>query len=274
MAGHNCHNCMYSVCDPELWDRQMWVGEPILARCANHPQWPGQLHDVPGVPCPNYRPKPVLPGGDDVRLIPLGDGFYAYVDAPDYEWLSRYTWHMENGYPSRREKGKRIYMHRQIMQAPRNMVVDHIDGNRTNASRFNLRVCTPGENHRNQRKQAGSRSRFKGVFYDKRLGKWFARCGVRGQVYWLGYFDEEIEAARAYDRKALEVFGEFAHLNFPEARPPRHRPGDALSRPNTQGLGPCNGGYGRAAAHHQERSETNRDTGNTRGNPMGTLIGE
>ena len=106
-------------------------------------RWPGQLHDVPGVPCRNYRPKPVLPQGDGVRLIPLGDGFYAYVDAADYEWLSRYTWHLHNGYAARREKGRRIFMHREIMQPPKGMVVDHIDGNRINNCRFNLRVCTP-----------------------------------------------------------------------------------------------------------------------------------
>ena len=85
MAGRYCDNCVYSLCDPEPWHRWLWMGEPIVPRCANHPQWPGQLHDVTGVPCWNYRPKPVLPAGDAVRMIPLGDGFYAYVDVADYE---------------------------------------------------------------------------------------------------------------------------------------------------------------------------------------------
>ena len=58
MAERTCHNCMYSVCDQCAWLRAMWAGEPILPQCANHPQWPGQLHDVPGVPCRNYKPKP------------------------------------------------------------------------------------------------------------------------------------------------------------------------------------------------------------------------
>jgi len=223
MAGQCCDNCMYSVFDPQLWRRSLWMREPIVPRCANHPQWPGQLHDVPGAPCRNYRPKPALPQGDGVRLIPLGDGFYAYVAAADYDWLSRHTWHLHGGYATRSQGDKSILMHREIMQAPEGMVVDHFDGNKTNNCRLNLRVCTPGENRRNQRKRHGSCSKFKGVLYDKRRHKWFARCRVDGQIYWLGYFEDEAEAARAYDRKAVELFGEFARLNFPKEWPPERR---------------------------------------------------
>ncbi len=223
MGGPRCHNCLYSICDPELWLRWLWKGEPIVPRCANHPRWPGRLHDVPGIACRNYRPRPVLPRGDAVRLIPLGDGHYAYVDAADYEELSRYAWHLNGGYAVRHEKGKRIYMHREIMQAPQGMVVDHIDGNRANDCRFNLRVCTRAENQRNQRKRLGSQSQFKGVTYCKQHRKWLARCRGRGRTYRLGYFDNEVDAARAYDRKAVELFGEFARLNCPEEWPPERR---------------------------------------------------
>ncbi len=223
MAGQCCDNCVYSVFDPQVWRRALWTREPILPRCANHPQWPGRLHDVPGVACRNYRPKPVPPHGDDVRLIPLGDGFYAYVDAADYDWLSRYTWHLHGGYAARHEKGKRIFMHREIMQAPEGMVVDHFDTNRVNNCRINLHVCTPADNQRNKRKRRGSRSRFIGVSYDKRSRKWSAKYWFAGKQYWLGSFDDEVEAARAYDRKAVELFGEFARLNFPEEWPPQRR---------------------------------------------------
>jgi hypothetical protein len=223
MAGQCCDNCVYSICDPELVRRWLWMREPIVPRCANHPMWPSQLHDVPGVPCRNYRPKPVLPQGDAVRMIPLGDGFYAYVDAADYDELSRYTWHLNNGYASRREKGRRIYMHTDIMHPPKGKVVDHFDGNKTNNCRLNLRVCTQAENLRNQRKRHGARSRFKGVIYCEEHRKWCARCRFEGRTYTLGYYDDEAEAARAYDRKAAELFGEFARLNFPEEWPPQRR---------------------------------------------------
>jgi hypothetical protein len=181
------------------------------------------LHDVSGIACCNYRPKPVLPKGDTVRLIPLGDGFYAYVDAADYEWLRQYSWRLENGYAARYEKGKRIFMHRQIMEPPKGMVVDHIDGNRANDCRFNLRVCTLAENQHNRRRRRDSRSRFKGVFFSKRRRQWYATCRVARKRQWRGYFDDEIEAARAYDQMAVELFGEFARLNFPEEWPPERR---------------------------------------------------
>jgi hypothetical protein len=143
-------------------------------------------------------------------MIPLGEGFYAYVDAADYEGLTRHVWYLSNGYAVRNENGKRIYMHRQLAEAPADMVVDHMDGNRANNCRFNLRVCTRSENLRNQRKRLGSRSRFKGVLYDKQYRKWFAVCGR----HFRGYFNDEIEAARAYDRMAVQYLDEFARLNF------------------------------------------------------------
>jgi hypothetical protein len=226
MAERTCFNCLYCCCDPCLWLRLLSWGEPILPQCANHPQWPGQLHEVPGVPCRNYRPRPATPRGDGVRMIPLTDGCYAYVDAADYEWLNQWAWHLEDGYALRCDKGKRgkrILMHRQIMQPAKGMVVDHIDGNKANNCRVNLRVCTCSENSRNHRKRSDSFLAYKGVFYDKRRHKWGARCQYRRDRIWLGYFDNEVEAARAYDRKAVELFGEFARLNFPREWPPQRR---------------------------------------------------
>jgi hypothetical protein len=224
MAVQTCHNCMYSCCDPELWLRRSWAGQPLLPRCANHPCWPGQMHDVTGIPCRNYRPKPVLPKGNDVRLIPLGDGCYAYVDAADYEWLNQWTWHQGwSGYAARGDGGKTILMHRQIMQPPEGMLVDHIDGNGGNNCRCNLRICTHQENQRNMRKQKRAVSRFKGAFYDKRYDRWYSRYRYGGKYQFLGYFDTEIEAAQAYDLAAVQWFGEFANLNFPQDWPPQRR---------------------------------------------------
>jgi hypothetical protein len=223
MAERTCFNCMYCICDPCLWRRSVWAGESIVPQCANHPQWPGQLHDVPGIPCRNYRPKLAAPQGDNVRMIATIDGGYAYVDAADYEWLNQWKWHLENGYAARRGRGKRIFMHRLILPPPRGKMTDHSDGNRANNCRCNLRVCDRSENSHNCRKSGGGSSIYKGVSYDRKTHKWCARCFYRGRRIPLGFFESDIEAARAYDRKAVELFGEFARLNFPREWPPERR---------------------------------------------------
>jgi len=223
MSGPCCDNCVYCIADPEDWPRSLYLGESIVPKCANHPQWPGVVHDVPGVPCENYQPRPIPPADASVRLIPLSGGGYAWVDAADYEWLNQYHWRSLNGYPSRREKQREVLMHRQIMQPPADMVVDHIDGNRANACRSNLRICTRHENQFNLRKRRTGHSRFKGVTFHKPMGKWKAQYRFKGRLYHIGYFDDEVEAARAYDYAAVGVFGEFACVNFPREWPPDRR---------------------------------------------------
>jgi hypothetical protein len=156
-------------------------------------------------------------------MIALGDGCYTYVDAADYEWLKRYHWHLNSGYAARYENRKPIFMHREILPPPRGMVVDHIDGNKANNCRCNLRVATREQNSRNQRKHNGSVSVFKCVFYCRKNRKWYVKCQYQGKRHRFGPFDTEVEAALAYDRKAVEWFGEFARLNFPEEWPPERR---------------------------------------------------
>jgi len=222
MAMRTCLNCVYVCCDPNEWLRCHLRGEPLVPQCANHPQWPGELHDVPGVPCRNYQPKPPEPKGD-IRRIPLNDGQFAIVDAADYERLSQHNWRLENGYAVRHENGKRVFMHRDITQAPEGMVVDHINRNKLENCQANLRVCTRQENVRNRGRHAGSSSVFKGVGYRKHNHKWYAEICFQGERIWRGYFNDEAEAARVYDRMAVEFFGPFAYLNFPAEWPPERR---------------------------------------------------
>jgi hypothetical protein len=114
-------------------------------------------------------------------------------------------------------------MHREIMQAPPGKVVDHINGNRLDNRKCNLRLCTRRQNLRNAAKRPGCQSQFKGVSFDRRHNRWFATIWFEGRSISLGSFLDEVEGARAYDRAALELFGEYAWLNFPDDWPPQMR---------------------------------------------------
>ena len=215
-----CANCLYAG--------RMRDGDECVPVCVNTPNAPGEIVRIdPAGTCPNFRRKrepvvhgtPPEPPDDSIRYIPLTRGKYAIVDAADYEWLSQYRWCVLGGgdrpYACRRENGKTIYMHREIMQAPKDMCVDHIEGFTLDNRRASLRTCTHAENMRNRRANFG-RGPYKGVTYLRHCNKYRAGIGVNGKPMHIGYYDDPIEAARAYDRKALELFGEFARLNFPE----------------------------------------------------------
>ncbi len=222
MAQASCHNCIYSCWDPCQAMHSMSLGWAHRPMCANHPDTPGLMRPTPvGKTCRNYRVRPATPEGD-IRRIPFGGGLYAYVDAADYEWLSQYHWsRFSGGYAARRDKtGKWILMHREIMQPPEGKDVDHHDGNKANNCRFNLRICTGDENRHNQALRSDSTSGFKGVSRDKRSGKYRAKFTHRAHHFWLGYFEDPVEAARAYDYKAVQCCGPFARVNLPEEWPP------------------------------------------------------
>lgn len=157
---------------------------------------------------------------EDFRLILLTQGKFAIVDAEDYDWLIRYKWHAckckNTYYASRVRGGKAIKMHREIMRAPKGVIVDHIDHNGLHNRKGNLRLCTNAQNCYNQQPCANGTSKYKGVSWHKCRSKWSARIRCDRKFYNLGDYDDQMEAAMAYDDKAVELFGEFAYLNFPE----------------------------------------------------------
>jgi hypothetical protein len=226
-----CYDCAYSYFDRGQWMMSVGVGWASRPTCANHPDSLGRMRPTPrGGVCRNFRPKAATPKGE-VRQVPLGEGFYTYVDAADYEWLGRWTWHQRGGYACRYEKAKLIFMHRQIMQPPQGMVVDHKNQNKLDNTRANLWVCTPGDNVRNRRKRIGTSSRFRGVSFGRACGKWIVAIGFEGRLIHAGHFTDELEAARAYDRKAVELLGEDARLNFPDEWPARRKRRIRVKRP-------------------------------------------
>lgn len=112
-------------------------------------------------------------------------------------------------------KGTPILLHRFIMRAPKGVEVHHINGNGLDNRRANLRLVTRQQNAAGfQRKRSGSKSRFRGVTWWERDQNWMARIVVNYREIYLGYFDLEEDAARAYNAAAKEHFGDFAHLNI------------------------------------------------------------
>lgn len=153
-----------------------------------------------------------------MKLIPLTKGKFANVDDEDYEWLNQWTWCIRNGYASRTYKlsGKdySIYMHRLIANTPLGMETDHIDRNKLNNQRINLRKCSATENLQNSRKHKDNKSGYKGVSYHNQCGKWTARIKANGIYKHIGLFANPEEAAHAYDEAARKYYGEFARTNF------------------------------------------------------------
>ena len=173
-----------------------------------------------------------------VKKIKLTQGKEAIVDDEDYDRLNEHKWCANREYYMNKDKfyvvrraprdsnefGKQIRMHRVITNAPKGMQVDHINGNPLDNRKDNLRVCTQQENCMNRRHRTDNKSGYKGVCYVKKpkdmineLSKpWHAQLKFNQKHIRLGMYKTKEEAARAYDKKAIELFGEFAHLNFPE----------------------------------------------------------
>jgi hypothetical protein len=153
------------------------------------------------------------------KLLPLTQDKFAIVDAADFPHLSRYNWCVvktdNTCYAARYRKRKQTFMHRLITSAPSHLVVDHINHNGLDNRKDNLRLCTRAQNALNQRPRKGTSSKYKGVYWHERDKRFYAQISHKGRRFHLGSFKSEIAAAHAYDKKALELFGEFAYLNFP-----------------------------------------------------------
>lgn len=101
---------------------------------------------------------------------------------------------------------------------PQGMQVDHKDGNRLDCRRDELRLATPAQQMQNRRRRSlgGVETPYKGIHFHKKSGFWQAEMRVKGKYTYIGIFKDELDAARAYDAKARELYGEYARCNFPE----------------------------------------------------------
>jgi len=159
---------------------------------------------------------------EKMKEIQLTKGYVALVDDEDFEWLSKFKW-----YATLQKSGrvsavrnllmpcgnrKKQYMHRDLMNAPLDKFVDHIDGNALNNCRANLRLCTNAENQRNRGKNKNNITGYCGV--SKKRNGFRAQITVNRKQLYFGTYATIEEAARVYDIAAIKYHGEFAKTNF------------------------------------------------------------
>ena len=163
------------------------------------------------------------------RRISLGQGLFTKVDPEDYYRFNYFNWCIRETettmYAVRLVKGpenraKIISLHREILNAPSHLLVDHRNSDGFDNLKYNLRLATRSQNQFNRRKtKSKTSSRFVGVYYSTRKNRWMANIHLHRKRIWLGSFKSEIDAARAYDIAAIKYHGEFAKLNFPKRSP-------------------------------------------------------
>lgn len=144
------------------------------------------------------------------------------IDPEDKPLLDRYRWYVRKTHGSNNLQyayglvdGKFMPMHRLIMNPSPSQDVDHINGNGLDNRKSNLRCCSRSQNMANSGIRSHNTSGYKGVSWDKFRNKWKASMTYNGKTLFLARTDDPIEAAKIYDRKALELHGEFARVNFP-----------------------------------------------------------
>lgn len=155
-----------------------------------------------------------------MKEIPLTYGKVTLVDDDMFKYFMQWDWSAQQAknktwYAARWSQEGIVLMHREVLNAPVGLEVDHRDGNGLHNFRENLRLCTHAQNMRNRKViSANNTSGYKGVFWAKWANKWRVVVRHNWKNVHVGYYDIAIEGAHAYDEKAKELFGEFARTNF------------------------------------------------------------
>ncbi len=186
---------------------QLWV-DSLSGRKAGHPNQPA-TQTILGT----------IIGDSIMKQIELSQGKVALVDNEDFKRLSKFNWYIHKGrntlYARRniKPRGRKLYMHRDIMKPLNKTLIDHINDNGLDNRRCNLRFCTPAQNIVNSYGRQNRTSKYKGVSWCKNIKKWEAFVTVNYKKIGLGYFASEQKAAIARNIAIIKYFGEFARLN-------------------------------------------------------------
>ena len=144
-----------------------------------------------------------------------GEGKYTIVDEKDFEKLNKISCNFNGKYAIGQKNNKKIKLHRLILCTPNGMQTDHINFDKLDNRRANLRICTNSQNMAHRKKMAkNTSSKYRGVSWHKCSKKWIATVRINKKSIHLGVFLDEKDAALAYDKRAAELFGEFAFTNF------------------------------------------------------------
>ena len=139
----------------------------------------------------------------------------ALVDDEDHERLAKYNWQKStNGYAIRSEGTDKVYLHQEVCPTPPGVYADHVNGQRLDNRRCNLRPATHSQNGQRRKVQVNNSSGYRGV--SQSPNGWRSQIYVNNKRISLGYYKDAAAAARAYDRAALQYFGSNAATNFPQ----------------------------------------------------------
>ena len=147
----------------------------------------------------------------------IKDTFFIF-DLEDYDKIKNYRWFLSNNYPSSHNKldGSIIRLHRFIMNCPDGYVVDHINRNKLDNRKTNLRICTSSENNKNIPKRRDNNSGYPGVTLNRQKNRWVARIGYNNGYIYLGTYDKKEDAIRAKKDAERKYFGDFANKEVAE----------------------------------------------------------
>lgn len=163
-------------------------------------------------------------GTDANQVVSLSKGKFAIIDAQDADYINQWKWtYLSSGYAFRRkylgvvdgkEQSEYILMHRLLMDCPEGYEVDHINHNRLDNRKSNLRIVTRAQNTHNAGIRSDNTSGHKNIYWYKAYKKWMVTVGANGKSHFIGYYDKLDEAVEAKKLAIKRLHGEYANVNI------------------------------------------------------------